>query len=104
MILILYAYGGWNEVGYLGGEVRSAHGTIPRTLGWGLAVVAGLYAPLNLSYAVGLGWDRFTHSASPAAEILAIPFACGRRDGDPSAALRDTVRRVAWLADYRGAA
>lgn len=74
MILILYAYGGWNEVGYLAGEVRNARRTIPRTLGWGLAVVAVLYALLNVSYAVGLGWVSFQRSTSPAAEILAIPF------------------------------
>ncbi len=74
MILILYAYGGWNEVGYLGGEIRSVRSTIPRTFGWGLAVVTALYVLLNLAYAVGLGWERFTRSASPAADILAIPF------------------------------
>lgn len=74
MILILYAYGGWNEVGYLAGEVRNARRTIPRTLGWGLALVAVLYALLNLSYAVGLGWIPFQQSASPAAAVLAIPF------------------------------
>jgi APA family basic amino acid/polyamine antiporter len=74
MILILYAYGGWNEVGYLGGEIRSVRRTIPRTLGWGLAVVTALYTLLNLAYAVGLGWERFVRSESPAAEILAIPF------------------------------
>ena len=39
--------------------------TIPRTLGWGLAVVAVLYALLNLSYAVGLGWIPFQHSTFP---------------------------------------
>ncbi len=74
MILILYAYGGWNEVGYLGGDVRSARRTIPRTLGYGLAVVAVLYTLLNLAYAVGLGWTAFQQSTSPAARILAIPF------------------------------
>jgi amino acid transporter len=74
MIIILYAYGGWNEVGYLGGEIRSARRTIPRTMGWGLAVVAGLYMLLNLAYVLGLGWERFIRSSSPAAEILAIPF------------------------------
>jgi len=74
MILILYAYGGWNEVGYLGGDVRSARRTIPRTLGYGLAVVAVLYTLLNLAYAVGLGWTTFQNSTSPAAKILAIPF------------------------------
>lgn len=74
MILILYAYGGWNEVGYLGGETRRVRRTIPRTLAWGLAVVTVLYALLNLAYAVGLGWERFIRSESPAAEILAIPF------------------------------
>jgi APA family basic amino acid/polyamine antiporter len=74
MILILYAYGGWNEVGYLAGEVRHARRTIPRTLGWGLAVVAVLYALLNLAYAVGLGWVPFQLSTSPAAAVLAIPF------------------------------
>jgi basic amino acid/polyamine antiporter, APA family len=74
MILILYAYGGWNEVGYLGGDVRSARRTIPRTLGYGLAVVAVLYTLLNLAYAVGLGWTTFQNTTSPAAKILAIPF------------------------------
>jgi amino acid transporter len=74
MILILYAYGGWNEVGYLGGEIRSVRRTIPRTLGWGLAVVTGLYTLLNLAYALGLGWQGFIRSDSPAADILAIPF------------------------------
>ena len=74
LIIILYAYGGWNEIGYLGGETRSARRTIPRTLGWGLAVVAVLYMLLNLAYGLGLGWERLIRSEAPAAEILAIPF------------------------------
>lgn len=54
MVYISYAYTGWNAAGYIGGEVKDPHRTLPRAILLGTAGVAVLYLALNLFYALAL--------------------------------------------------
>lgn len=59
LVLVLYAYTGWNAAAYLAGEIRDAVRTLPWCLILGTAAVAALYLLVNLFYAYAI----------PAAEV-----------------------------------
>ena len=50
MILIFYAYSGWNDFSYVSSEVRNPRKTILWALALGTAAVAALYIAVNLSF------------------------------------------------------
>ncbi|MBS1904667.1 MAG: amino acid permease [Bacteroidetes bacterium] len=58
-----WAYDGWGNVAYIGGEVREPERTLPRAIILGTLVFTGLYLLLNLAYLYIL----------PVAEIAAVP-------------------------------
>ena len=103
MILILYAYGGWNEVGYLGGEsaargARSAHAWL------GLGRRCRLIHAAQSGVRRGLGLDDVSTQHLARGGDPGDSVRRGGRNGDARAARGDAVRRAAWLADHRGAA
>ena len=56
MILIFYAYSGWNDFSYVSSEVRNPRKTILWALALGTAAVAALYIAVNLSFVRALDW------------------------------------------------
>ncbi len=50
LILVMYAYSGWNAAAYLGGEVKNPQRTLPLALIWGTLIVTVLYTGLNVFY------------------------------------------------------
>lgn len=50
LVAIVWAYDGWYEATYVGGEVRDPGRTLPRALLWALAITAALYVAANLGY------------------------------------------------------
>ena len=50
LIFVSFAYSGWNAAAYVGGEIRNAERTLPRSLLLGTGIVAGLYVLVNVSY------------------------------------------------------
>jgi basic amino acid/polyamine antiporter, APA family len=57
MIFIFYAYGGWNEMAYVGSEVRNPQKNILRSLVLGTVAVTALYVLLNLAFVSALGME-----------------------------------------------
>ena len=57
IILVMYAYGGWNDAAFVAAEVRDPKRNIPRALIYGVGVIMILYILVNLAYLVGLGYD-----------------------------------------------
>lgn len=53
LILVSFAYGGWNGAAYLAGEVRNPSRNLPLALGLGTAVVMCLYLALNAVFLLG---------------------------------------------------
>jgi APA family basic amino acid/polyamine antiporter len=54
MVGPLFAQSAWNNVTFIGGEVRDPGRTLPRALLTGCALVVGLYLLANLAYVVTL--------------------------------------------------
>jgi amino acid transporter len=69
MILVLYAYGGWNDAVFVAAEVQDQQRNIPRALAGGLLLIAVLYLLLNAAYLKGLGFVGLTASKIPAVDV-----------------------------------
>jgi len=77
LILILYAYGGWNDAAFVASTVRDPSKNVPRALFLGIGLITGCYLLINLAYLTTLGYDGLCQSHQPAADAMAKVF--GRR-------------------------
>jgi amino acid transporter len=74
MILVLYAYGGWNDAACVAADLRNRR-DIARALIAGTAGVLVIYLVLNAAYVLGLGFEGVRHSkAAVAARVLERPL------------------------------
>jgi APA family basic amino acid/polyamine antiporter len=69
LIPIMWAYGGWQELTFLGGELRQPQRTFPLTLILGTGGVIGVYLLLNLGIYSLLPRAMIAHSSSLAADV-----------------------------------
>jgi len=71
-ILVMYAYGGWSDAGFVAAEVKDVSRNVPRALLGGLSLITVIYLLVNLSYLRGLGVAGLIESQRPAADVLKI--------------------------------
>jgi amino acid transporter len=62
MILVLYAYGGWNDAAFVAAEVRNRARNIPLALIVGVGTITVIYLLVNTAYLMGLGFDKASTS------------------------------------------
>ncbi|GAB4145893.1 MAG: amino acid permease [Planctomycetaceae bacterium] len=74
MVLVLYAFGGWNDAAFVASEVRDRERNIPRALFYGIAGITGIYLLVNCAYLWGLGFDGLTKTYTPATSMLIEPY------------------------------
>jgi amino acid transporter len=74
MILVLYAFGGWNDAAFVASEVRDRERNIPKALFLGIGGITLVYLIVNLGYLWGVGFDKLQNNPTPAAEVLSAPF------------------------------
>lgn len=72
MILILYAYGGWNDMAYVGAEVRNPQKNIFRALILGTCAVTLIYALVNAAFLHALGFDGLRQANAVAADVARL--------------------------------
>jgi basic amino acid/polyamine antiporter, APA family len=72
MIFIFYAYGGWNEMAYVGSEVQDPAKNILRALVLGTVAVGALYILLQLAFVRALGLDGLRNTEAVAADVLRL--------------------------------
>ena len=71
MIFVLFTYGGWNEMAYVGAEVRNPNKNIIRALMLGTVSVTLIYVLVNLAFLHALGLEG-TRNATVAADVLEL--------------------------------
>ncbi len=71
LILVLYAYGGWNDAAFVTSELRDRSRNIPRALLLGIGLVTVCYVLLNVAYLGALGFEGLRTSQQPAADAYA---------------------------------
>src|SRR5262249_2244228 len=57
IILVLYAYGGWNDSAFVAAEVRNRRRNIPLALILGVGAITLIYLLVNAAYLMGLGFE-----------------------------------------------
>lgn len=79
LIIVLYAYMGFNAAAYVAGEIRNPGRNLPRSLLTGTVVVVVLYLALNLVYVYALPVEKMSGRIDVAG--LAATELIGRRAG-----------------------
>lgn len=71
LVLVSFAYSGWNAAAYVAGELRDPGKTLPRALIWGTSAVAALYLALNVVFFYGAGPAALAGSPDDVADVAA---------------------------------
>jgi basic amino acid/polyamine antiporter, APA family len=74
MILVLYAYGGWNDAAFVAAEVRDQKRNIPRALIFGVGLITVIYLLVNMAYITGLGFETARQFGRLPEMLLKKPF------------------------------
>ncbi|MFZ9034210.1 MAG: APC family permease [Anaerohalosphaeraceae bacterium] len=74
LILVLYTFGGWNEMAYVAAEVKQPQRNISRALVLGTLVVTVLYLLVNGAFLNALGYSGVATSEAVATETIAGVF------------------------------
>ena len=70
LILVLFTFGGWNEMAYVAAEVKEPRRNIVRSLVIGTILVTGLYIMINGSFLHALGQEKMISSQAIAVDTL----------------------------------
>jgi amino acid transporter len=70
MIMVLYAFGGWNDAAFVAAEVKDRQRNIPRALILGTGGITVIYLLINAGYLMVLGFDGIRSSYTPAADAM----------------------------------
>lgn len=72
LILVLYAYGGWNDMAFVGAEVRDPEHNILRALLLGTATVTLIYVLMNVAFLHALGISGTRAAPAVAADVVKL--------------------------------
>jgi amino acid transporter len=80
LILVLFSYGGWNEMAYVAAEVKNPKRNIVRALVLGTASVTVIYLLANTAFLITLGYNGTATSKVVASDTLSavLPEFSGR--------------------------
>lgn len=69
LVSVLWAYDGWEDVSFVGGEVKNPRRTLPFAIIGGTLAVIGIYLLANLAYLAVLPVSEVRHSQLVAADV-----------------------------------
>ncbi len=72
LISVLWAYDGWADVSFVGGEVKDAERNLPRALILGTLAVVGIYLVVNAAYLYLMPISQVRHSSLVAADAAQL--------------------------------
>jgi amino acid transporter len=96
MVLVFYAYGGWNEAAFIASEVDKPKRNIRRALIIGTLLVTAIYLAVNLAYLGALGYSGVCRSEAIAADMFSLPF------GEPGRKVISALVMVSALGSVHG--
>ena len=70
LVLVLFTFGGWNEMAYVAAEVKNARRNIVRALVCGTVAVTVLYLLVNAAFLYTLGFEGLAASDAVAADAV----------------------------------
>jgi APA family basic amino acid/polyamine antiporter len=80
LILVMFTFGGWNEMAYVAAEIKSPEKNIVRALVIGTISITVLYVLVNFSFLSALGYENMASSQAIAVDTLAtlVPDSAAR--------------------------
>jgi amino acid transporter len=69
MVLVMFTYGGWNDISFVTGEIRDPKKNLFRSLVLGTLTVTAIYVAVNIAYVVGLGYQNMASSTAVATDL-----------------------------------
>lgn len=72
MVLVMYAYGGWNDVAFVAAEIRRPEKNVFRALIGGTLLVTTLYVLLNAGFGWTLGMGRMQTAGTVATDAIGV--------------------------------
>jgi APA family basic amino acid/polyamine antiporter len=72
MLAAFWAYDGWNNIGYLGGEIKNPKRNIPLSLFGGVALVIVIYLAINTAFLYVMPVDEIISISNSEHSIIAI--------------------------------
>jgi APA family basic amino acid/polyamine antiporter len=75
LVPVLFAFGGWQQVLWMAGEVREPERNLPRAIVGGVAIVVCVYLAINWAYFALLGHAGVAGATTLAADAVATTFA-----------------------------
>ena len=96
MVLVFYAYGGWNEAAFISSEVANPKRNISKALITGTLLVTVIYMAVNLAYLGALGYWGVCQSEAIAADMFELPF------GKPGRKVISALVMVSALGSVHG--
>ena len=70
IILVMFTYGGWNNMSYVASEVRYPEKNILKSLVLGSLTITGVYVLFNLAMVQGLGFHQLSNSDAVATDVM----------------------------------
>jgi amino acid transporter len=74
VVTVMWAYNGWQDATYVGGEVSDPGRNLPRALTFGTLIVTGVYLAVNAAYLAVLPVDAIARSPLVAADVAVRVF------------------------------
>jgi len=74
LILVLFSFGGWNEMAYVAAEVKDSRRNIARALVLGTSAVTVLYLLVNGAFLYALGYEGVVNSSAVATDTVSTVF------------------------------
>lgn len=74
LILVLFSFGGWNEMAYVAAEVKDSRRNIVRALVLGTSAVTVLYLLVNGAFLYALGYQGVMESSAVATDTVSTVF------------------------------
>jgi amino acid transporter len=96
MILMLFTYGGWNNLAYVAAEIRNPEKNIFRALVLGTVAVTIIYILINMAFINALGYRGMVASTSVAADVMQLKL------GDLGGAIISLLICITCLGNISG--
>ena len=70
MVFVMFSFGGWNDIAFVAGEVKSPERNLLRSLVLGILCVTGVYLLLNIAFVTALGYEGLQTSDAVAKDAV----------------------------------
>ena len=77
MLMVMFCFGGWNDVAFVAGEVRQPERNLLRSLLLGVGVVTAVYLLVNIAYLHVLGIEGLANTKTPATDMMSLSVGSG---------------------------